>query len=204
MRERDIRAALLSHLHHEYRLDYSTRVLNELAVGGGVARIDVAVINGLMLGFEIKSEADTLQRLPAQAMVYSTIFDRITVVCGPRHVGDVSSLIPAWWCIVEARIIDSRLDLLTLREGKENPCVDPLQIARLLWRDEVFSVLNKYDLASRLKSKSREQLMRILCANVALPALKTEVRECLKSRLNWRVGERHASYDGSSQPDATP
>ncbi|HHY79514.1 MAG TPA: sce7726 family protein, partial [Thermoanaerobacter sp.] len=50
-----------------------TIFVNELDICFGTARIDVAVINGKMHGFEIKSEQDNLERLPAQIEAYNKI-----------------------------------------------------------------------------------------------------------------------------------
>lgn len=202
MRELDVRTAVLAQLHKEYESDCRTRILNELAVGGGVARIDVAVVNGRMLGIEIKSDADTLDRLPSQSAVYNAVFDFVTIVCGARHSSKVYGIVPEWWAIVEAQQTMHSVELKAVRGGCENPCADSIQIARLLWRNELLSVLARHGLSTGHHSKSREQLVRTLCGRLTLSDVQLEVRECLKSRLNWRVDEQHALYGDSSQPAA--
>lgn len=202
MRELDIRTALLARLREEYQSDERTRVLNELAVGGGVARIDVAVVNGRFLGFEIKSDADTLDRLPSQAKVYSDVFDCVTVVCGCRHLSKVEQIVPSWWSIIEAAQSNKQVQFTTIRRGSENPGVNPLQIARLLWRHEAVSIMETYGIAAGLRSKSREYLVRALCKQLEVSVMQSEVRERLKSRLNWRVDEQHALCGDSFRPVA--
>ncbi|WP_052770006.1 sce7726 family protein [Paenibacillus sp. IHB B 3415] len=60
----------------EFTLDSTTIVVDELDVCFGSARVDVAVINGRLHGFEIKSESDNLDRLPSQIEFYSRVFER--------------------------------------------------------------------------------------------------------------------------------
>jgi hypothetical protein len=58
------------------------RIIEELGVVHGKSRIDIAVINGLMHGYEIKSDKDTLQRLPEQMNMYNSVFNKVTLVVG--------------------------------------------------------------------------------------------------------------------------
>jgi hypothetical protein len=64
MRDGDIRAALHAHLIVEHQEEPDTRFLDELSLCG-LVRVDVAVINGTLAGYELKSDQDTLRRLPA-------------------------------------------------------------------------------------------------------------------------------------------
>ena len=45
-------------------------ILDELGICRGRVRIDLTVVNGLLHGYEIKSERDTLARLETQADLY--------------------------------------------------------------------------------------------------------------------------------------
>ena len=67
--DRIIRDALRIDLEkklEEYNLEnkHSSKIFEEFRVQHGMARIDFAVINSIMHGFEIKSDLDTLERLP--------------------------------------------------------------------------------------------------------------------------------------------
>lgn len=76
-----IRAALhkqkLKHLHA--RPD--TLIVDELGLVHADVRVDVAVINGHLHGFEIKSAIDTLSRLPRQIKLYEECLEKLTIVC---------------------------------------------------------------------------------------------------------------------------
>src|SRR4051812_23970522 len=76
-----------------------TLVLNELGLRHGEYRADIAVINGTLAGYEIKSDNDSLVRLVKQVQAYDAVFDRASVVVGPRHARTVTSRLPPSWGI---------------------------------------------------------------------------------------------------------
>src|SRR5215211_7159088 len=102
MRDIDIRATLWRELRCAHRHEPDTIVLDELGLCQGSARVDVAVVNGFITGYEIKSERDTLARLPAQQEIYSKALDSVTIIVGASHAEKVVELIPSWWGITEA------------------------------------------------------------------------------------------------------
>ena len=59
------------------------KVIDEFGVMHGGARIDVAVVSDSFLyGYEIKSDYDTLCRLPNQVREYSPVFDEVSLIVG--------------------------------------------------------------------------------------------------------------------------
>jgi hypothetical protein len=66
MRDSDVRRAVKSWLAAEYAFDDDTRIVEEMGVWSGSVRIDIAIINGSLSGYELKSDRDTLDRLPHQ------------------------------------------------------------------------------------------------------------------------------------------
>ena len=66
--------------------DPQTLIVEELGIRQGAARVDVAVVNGSLHGYEIKSARDTLERLPKQSELYSSVFDTITLVTAENHL----------------------------------------------------------------------------------------------------------------------
>lgn len=83
-RDIDIRVALHSKKLNAFRGAPNTLVVNELGLSHAKVRIDVAVINGCVHGYEIKSSLDTLNRLPAQLELYSQCLERLTLVKEPK------------------------------------------------------------------------------------------------------------------------
>ena len=69
--DHQIRTALRRHLLQQHIDNHDTLILDELGVRHGTARIDIVVINGVMHGYEIKSDRDTLNRLPEKIRLSS-------------------------------------------------------------------------------------------------------------------------------------
>ena len=189
MRDADVRSALRATVLARHLRDPDTLVLDELGLEQGAVRVDLAVINGRIHGFEIKSDADTLDRLPAQAEVYSRVLDRVTLVVGHRHVRDARRLIPRWWGISIAEQDDSaRVRFRNARPDQANPAIDLTSVAALLWRDEALALLEQRGRARGLASKPRRDLYRALVEAVPPTVLRRSVRTALRSRTAWRAG----------------
>jgi hypothetical protein len=183
MRDIDIREALLS-LH---RGEPDTRVVEELGLCQGVSRVDVAVVNGSIHGYEIKSERDTLVRLPAQKDVYSQVLDYVTIVTAQTHAKKVAKEIPSWWGIWSVGCEQGDIHFEVTREAFRNPNINAYALAQLLWREEALQVLSDRKMAIGIRSKSREHLWSRLASNLTVEDLGAIVRERLKQRSsNWR------------------
>lgn len=97
MNDNQIRSALKQKLFVQYFRDSETLILDEVGIRHGAARIDLVVVNGTLHGFEIKSDRDTLKRLPKQVRIYNPVLDRITLVVGHRHADEAMQIVPEWW-----------------------------------------------------------------------------------------------------------
>lgn len=187
MWDRDVRAALHAFLQEEHAHERpTTRILDELGLAGEV-RVDVAVLNGSFSGFEIKSERDTLKRLPKQAEVYSKILDYMTLVVADRHLDHALEQIPDWWAVITARATDSGVRLNHYRQGLPNPGVEAAFLATMLWRDELLTALEKQNLIKGFRSKPANTLRARLVEHVSAEEVAELVREQLKARTGWRM-----------------
>jgi hypothetical protein len=188
MRDRDIRATLRAELEARHRDDPDTLILDELGLLQGAARVDMAVVNGSLAAWEIKSERDTLRRLDAQAAAYSRVFDYVTIIAAPSHVAKIEDVVPSWWGVCTAESAGrSHVALEGKREPARNPSLDAHALVELLWRDEALALLEGAGLAVGLRSKPRRALWTALVDHLPLPTLAAEVREALKARRGWRA-----------------
>jgi hypothetical protein len=200
MKDRDIRLALKDKLLMQFGSDPDTLILDELGLCQGSVRIDMAVVNGALHGYEIKSERDTLERLPHQQASYSKVFDEVTIVVGQCYLSCIRDHVPVWWGIVLAvpdRSGTARL--VSKRKAKRNPRVDAYAVAQLLWRDETLELLSEIGTLDGLRSKPRKFLWQALADQLPLNDLRTKVREKLVSRKEWRSGASPAQ-DGARCP----
>jgi hypothetical protein len=198
VRDRDVREALHRKVLKEHHGDANTLVLDELGLRHGTCRVDVAVVNGYLHGYEIKSDADTLYRLPGQIPIYSAVLDLATLVVGERHLRDAKNIVPEWWGIkVVTAGPRGGITFGTEQPFHANPSINALALAELLWRPEAVEVLRLRGCASAVLRKPRKFLYSYLAESVDLDELRDIVRLRLKARLNWR-GHRPPSSDGDS------
>ena len=186
MRDRDIRAALWELLQKNHADDRDTLVLDELGICEGETRADVAVVNGSLSAFEIKSDRDTLTRLPRQVEVYQRVFDVVTVIVGGRYVERIVDIVPNDWGVIQAVPAEESVKLKPFREPKKNDAVDPFSLAQLLWRDEALALLEDRGLARGLRSKPRRVLWQAIAEQLSLVEVSEAVRVQLKTREGWR------------------
>jgi hypothetical protein len=185
MLDADVRAAVRQMLANEHAHDQNTKIVEEMGIWSGSVRIDVAVINGQLTGYELKSDRDTLDRLPAQAELYSRVFDKVCLVVGTRHAGKARRIVPRWWGVIVATTSRGSVRLEHAREAKPNPRLDPLLVAKLLWRDEALAALERFDLAAGWRSKSATLLHQRLATELPASDLSEVVRAALKRRDGW-------------------
>ena len=178
-----------------------TRVINELGLSHGSVRIDIAVVNGHIHGLELKADADTLERLPRQIEGYGKAVDRATLVTAERHLKKALQVIPDWWGVVAVTSTESkRIEFRRVRFDKQNRGVDPLTLAKLMWRDEVLAILEKIELNKKFSRAPRSVLYKELVSRVSRKDLAALVRETLKGRKMWRGQRSPSLYGGSSRP----
>lgn len=186
MRDSDVREAMRTWLAAVYAHDPSSRFVEEMAVWNGSARIDMAVINGKLHGYEIKSERDTLARLDEQMLLYNQVFDRISLIAAEKHLHKAEARVSPWWGLTSAKYnSDGTLILCEVRPATANPSREKTQIARLLWRDELIHALEGIGKIKGMRSKSVNDLCEVLADSMSERALSAHVRQALKARHAW-------------------
>ena len=187
MRDLDVRRVLHKSLRTAHE-EPDTLVLDEFGLCQGAARIDVAVVNGELQGYEIKSAKDTLQRLPVQAQCYSQVLDRVTLVVADNHL-EALEIIPEWWGVkVASQGKRGAVHFKSLRRALKNPSIDSYALSQLLWKDECLAILDGIGKARGLKSKPRKIIWQALSESLPLNELRDTVRQTLKNRTEWRSG----------------
>jgi len=162
-------------------------VVDELGLRHGKCRADIALVNGRLIGYEIKSDEDSLNRLEEQVQFYSAVFDRATIIVAETHVKPVRSLVPKWWGIVVGKPRgETQVSFQTLRRPELNRKVDPYAVAQLLWSEEAATILNELGEPPSVLRQRRSVLYQLLADLLTLTELRRRVTACLKSRKNWR------------------
>jgi hypothetical protein len=186
MKDRDVRDALWARLAAEYQGDTETLLLHELGLRGGVSRIDLAVVNGSIHGFEIKSECDTLERLPFQVAVYSQVFNLVTIVVAGRHWTKALSIIPEWWGVMVATPEGATVSFEQKRLPRQNPQRDHGALLELLWREECLAMLQSVSASDGVRGATKPMLRDKIVALFSCDQIDDHVLRSLKARERWR------------------
>lgn len=173
----DIRRLVLPALELARDAAPGSVLIEELDLGwGNNARIDVALVSPkYMHGYEIKARKDTLARLPKQALIYSAVFDLMTIITVPEHVAGVEALVPTWWTMAVADGTRVRLH----RQGTENPGPSAAQRGERLWLDKIRKLVKAKGADHGLKRAAK----RAWCARLGEVCTAAEVGAALRTHL---------------------
>ena len=181
-----------------------TLVIDELGLNHGKCRADIAVVNGHLVGYEIKSNNDSLRRLKKQVKSYNAVFDKISIVVGDRHINSIQNYIPQWWgVIVSTRGPRGAVNFDIIRNAQTNKNINPISMARLLWRNEAEEILRQKKLPPRILRQPRETLYECIVDKLNICEIRKFIRKYFKERKNWRCPEPLSRYDGLHQPVST-
>jgi hypothetical protein len=147
----------------------------------------MAVVNGNIGGYEIKSDLDTLARLPRQRAAYQKCFDFMTIVVGSKHAAKTHRAIPRWWGILESIRDGDSVVFREERAAQRNTSVSVARVVQLLWRQEAIEVAHWFNL-NPPEAVTRAELWRLLVKSVPAADLIGMVRGRIKARGYWRAG----------------
>jgi len=178
----NIRPALRTLVMAGRRCNADAAIIEELGLCRGQVRVDLAVVDGTIHGYEIKSDRDSLRRLAAQAELYSRVLDRATLVLGAKHVAEALDIVPEWWGIMRFEATVDGVRFKTMRRGRRNPDRDPRSLVELLWLDEALALLEKHNATRGVKGKPRRFVWDRVCGTVKPGEIAAAVCERLRFR----------------------
>ncbi|MBI5672824.1 MAG: sce7726 family protein [Nitrospirae bacterium] len=183
----EIRSVLRARLSQKHGQQSRIVIIEELGLCRGQVRVDLSVVNGLLHGYEIKSDRDSFRRLRGQVELYGKVLDRATLVVGERHLDEALDNVPEWWGILLAHQSAKGLQLKTMRSPRSNPKKDPRALVELLWLDDALALLEKRDAARGFRGKARWIVWDRVCEICSLNEIARAVRIQLKARAKKRV-----------------
>jgi hypothetical protein len=145
------------------------------------ARADLAVLGKTLDGYEIKTERDTLKRLPKQVAAYGALFDSCSAVLAEKHVENAREILPGWWGVFVVAAEGKEISFQEIRKARRNPEVQAETLVRLLWRDEALTALLNLGHDPEATAP-RSYLWDELLRNTSLRSLKSIVCEAIVAR----------------------
>lgn len=175
-----IRMALLAYLRG--RLRNEDLLIEELGIEHGAARVDVAQVSDRLLGFEIKSDFDTLDRLARQMHAYHRVFDALSIVTTAAFLDQVEALLPKWWGILLVSDDGTALTLAEIRPASAHARQEAMSLAALLWRDEAHAFLLEEAGPVVRARATRHEIYEAIAAAVPAAKIRSRVLTALRTR----------------------
>lgn len=192
-----IRAALRRKKLRHHEADDDVLIIDELGLAHARSRIDLAVLNGCLHGYEIKSERDTLDRLTRQLDVYRQTLGRLTYVCSTRHIEHTIDQVPVWCGIMEAaRGKRGAVNFKTLRRSALNPELDTRMLAHLLWHSEAANLLAAHGASKKDLRQPRAALYEMIASKFSTKEVTAAIKAAMRSREGWRDHPSQQSCGG--------
>lgn len=117
-------------------------------------RADLALANGRLVGFEIKSEKDTLKRWESQKWAYTNVFDEVWLCVHAKHIQEALINTPKHIGIILA---DNFGNFTIVRKAVSNHGLNNIyDLSGLLWREELNELLKKYSIHVKSRTTKRE------------------------------------------------
>ena len=161
------------------------RIFEELVIGK--SRADAILVNeGEILGFEIKSDKDSLVRLATQVKNYERFCDKCYIVTGVHYIDRIEEAVPSHWGIYDImRDEEGKLHIEIFREAERNPKERPTTKLKnqmnLLWRMELIKIVKEHKLGG-VTTRNKKQLRDLIVEKLGKVEAKRLTCEALMER----------------------
>lgn len=182
--ESEMKALILDHWLRSGKISPSDTIINEFTFNGFNRRIDLAILKeNELIGVEIKSEADSLERLEGQLEEYNSFFDKVFVFTCERHIEKSLKLIRE----EQELLVLNRRKIKVLKRGKKKPIKEKISYIKMMRANELSQVIR--DANKSFIPKSRKQL-----ETAALKLPRAKLRENSFKFLRRRFSDSSAEF----------
>lgn len=189
MYDKDIREPLFDYLEERFG---KVRILEEKRMGRSRADV-IMVLSDALVGLEIKSDADSYERLKRQATDYNKFCDRNYIVIGKSHSRHVAEHVAKCWGILCVSEVEGEIVVEELREAGENPKCKLERQLEWMWRPELARIL-ELNALPRYKRRSKLFVQQKLLEKVEPDLLKRQMCEELFERDYTLWDEQMEAY----------
>ena len=147
--------------------------------------MDALLVSDRISGFEIKSDVDSLSRLPRQVEAYGAVVERAFLVVGDRHLEVGASSVPGWWGVWRAYWYRGRVVIRQVRRGCLNPDVNPLAVTTFMTRGDLIAALRARGY-TRLSVYGVDELRQMLATDASPRETLGLARAAMLRNSSWR------------------
>ncbi|MDN7494149.1 sce7726 family protein [Burkholderia gladioli] len=181
LNESAIKAIVIDHLFEKGILRDAV-LINEMVVANWSRRADLAVANGRLTAFEIKSDLDTLSRLDGQVETYLQRFDKVVIVTTDKFYREVLQRTPDYvgvWVLVQAET-QHGYRVRVARPGRATDVRRAEALCGFLLQTELSSFLRAQGLT--IEADASRATLTSLAGRVPASRLRDFVLEAIKKR----------------------
>lgn len=173
----DIRDPLFDYLEERFG---KIRLFEEKRIGRSRADM-MMLMEDCIAGIEIKSDADSYERLKRQVRDYNKYCDLNYVAVGKTHEKHVQDHVPKEWGILIVFVEDGTIRIEEKRPALKNPKVKKEHQLTILWRPELQRILERNHLP-KYKQKSKKFVQQKVLEKMEWSQLKLQMCEELFER----------------------
>lgn len=176
--EPEIKAITLNYMLDKAQLIQGQIVINEFTLKSYSRRVDLLFTTQKhLIAVEVKSEADSLQRLSGQTSKYLEYFDKVIIVAASKHIQNIIRTVPKnveIWEVCNGHI---RIK----QRGKIVPITNKAKLLDLMKANELLKLSSKLGLST--PSKNRRSAEKVL-KKAPVNKLRQAVLENLAQRFS--------------------
>ena len=191
--EQEIKVALISKLYQKGALR-NAALINEMVIANWSRRADLALANGHLQAFEIKSDFDSLKRLDGQLATYISRFEKVTVVCVAKFTDLVLKMAHPNVEILEVASSNAGPMFRLVRRGRLSRLRDKNILLGFLRKADIQMILRDNDI--RFPTNAARHTLEKLAASISSTKLREFVLGALKSRYNQTSGSYISRLEG--------
>lgn len=186
LREQDIKIALIDWLYKKGMLSDAT-IINEMVVANWSRRADLAIANGHLQAFEIKSDFDSLKRLDGQLKIFNSRFEKVTIVCAPKFTCEVSKRVSSDVGVVEYQSNNRGVRFKIIQKGRVCSRLNKFVYLGFLLKSEIKDLLNQYEIA--YSNELNRGCLEVLASKLALNKIREFAITSIKNRYHATSNE---------------
>lgn len=181
MHERKLKTMSLNYLLNKGNIKSDGVVINEFTIDNYSRRVDLAIIsNGNFIAVEIKSDADSLDRLTGQTDKYLEYFDKVIVFVGESHLQNAILALPA-----NVEIWSTDGDKIKIsKRGIKKKIKEKTKYLDLLKKSEMINLSKKIGIQCKKTTKSSiKKELNLQLKGVAASRIKEATLEIIRNRF---------------------
>ncbi len=151
------------------------------------------IVENEFIGFEIKSDSDTYDRLERQVADYNNYCDKNFVVVGKTHEKHVEEHIPEFWGILSVYEEGGAVVVKELKSATKSPKAELKHQIQLLWRPELANIQELKELP-KYKGKSKKCVQEMIMDRLDENELKALIIKELFERDYELIARKITDY----------